>query len=117
MYAADQGTYQRCRMKPTKVNILGKTYKIIYCNTPEEVDADGKEPLCGQIDYVKKHIRVYNFKESNADLWHTILHEIIHGISYDLKIKALDGDHNDDTVDILALALMDVLFRNKWLKE
>lgn len=100
---------------PKEVNILGIRYSITYVDNPAEVDRDGRRSLWGQIDYWTRTMRVYANERPTEDVWQTILHEVLHGIVTDLHLETLEGQDNDDTVDILALALMDVLIRNDWL--
>ena len=102
-------------MNPTEVNILGKTYKIIYCDKPSDVDIEKHEALWGQISYWSREIRIYDNKTSRGDIWHFIFHEIIHGITMGLNIKSIKG--NEDDIDLLALALSDVMIRNDWLNQ
>jgi len=103
--------------RPDSVNILGKRYQIEYTDTPSNVDIYRRESLWGQIDLWTRTIRVYDNRRSIEDLWETILHEVLHGIVIELNIKALDGDSHEDDIDILALALMNVMFSNRWLRE
>ncbi len=103
-------------MKPTEVNILGIRYTIEYVANPAEVDIFKRTSAWGQIDYWTRTIRVYDHGRPNEDIWQTILHEVIHGIAEQLHIKILTDDANHDQLDILALALTDVLFRNGWLQ-
>lgn len=103
-------------MKPNKVNILGVTYRIEYLDKPSEVDIFKRNSLWGQIDFWTRTIRVYDGSERPIeDVWETIFHEVIHGIAEALKLKPLNDNH--DTLDLLALALTDVLFRNDWIKR
>lgn len=104
-------------IKPLSVNILGTEYTIEYCNKPSEVDIYKRESLWGQIDYWTRTIRIYENDRINSDLWQTLIHEILHGIVVSLKIKELQGKENEDKIDLLALGLTDVLFRNRFLKE
>jgi len=103
--------------RPDSVIILGKRYQIEYTDTPSNVDIYRRESLWGQIDLWTRTIRVYDNRRSIEDLWETILHEVLHGIVIELNIKALDGDSHEDDIDILALALMNVMFSNRWLRE
>lgn len=103
-------------MKPEKLNILGIEYTIEYVNTPSEVDIYKRQSLWGQIDYWTRTIRVYDNNRTKADVFQTLLHEVLHGIGSSLKLK-LNNDENHDELDILALALTDFLFRNELLKE
>ena len=100
--------------KPAKVNIMGIDYKIEYVDKPSEVDIHKRESLWGQIDYWTRTIRVYDNGRTVEDLWHTIFHEVLHGIVEALKLKGLSDDN--DQIDLIALALTDVLFRNDWIK-
>jgi len=107
-------------MKPKKVNILGKEYKIIYVNNPAEVDNQKRTSLWGQIDYWERIMRVYDNGSGNrgiGDIWDSIVHEILHGLAQELNIKCLQGESNEDTLGILAMGLTDVLLRNGWLKK
>lgn len=105
--------------RPEKVNILGIDYAVLYCDKPSDVDVHRRESLWGQIDYWTRSIRVYDDgTRLPADLWETILHEVLHGIGDGLKLDKFSGkDCDDDMVDILALALTDVLVRNGWLDK
>jgi len=103
--------------RPSSVTILGKRYEIEYTDTPSDVDIYRRESMWGQIDLWTRTIRVYDNRRSIEDLWETILHEVLHGIVIELNIKALDGDSHEDDIDILALALMNVMFSNRWLRE
>lgn len=105
------------KMKPKSVNILGINYSIIYCSTPSEVDIFKRSSLWGQIDYWTRTIRIYDNESSQEDIIQILLHEILHGIANDLHLKSLSKQENHDELDILALALTDVLRRNDWLKE
>lgn len=102
--------------KPDKVNILGVEYSIAYTDGPSEVDIYHRESLWGQIDYWTRTIRIYDNGRPFEDVFHTILHEILHGISDALKIE-LNKPERHDELDILALALTDVLFRNGWISQ
>lgn len=105
--------------KPTSVNILGKEYSIKYVDNPAEVDLQKRSSLWGQIDFWERKIRIYDNGRTYADLLHTLLHEILHGIETELNLKhwhSNDKDHHDE-LDVVALALSDTLIRNDWLKK
>jgi hypothetical protein len=99
-------------MKPKTVNILGKNYKIGYYDTPGEVDPSKYQAYLGHIDFMMKEISIYDNGYNFEDVWHAIFHEILHAIAMELKLQFDD----EDTVDLLALGLTDVMFRNKWIK-
>lgn len=101
-------------MKPDRVNILGIEYSILYVNPPPEVDVFKRQSLWGQIDYWTRTIRIYENDRKSEDIFQTIIHEVIHGISEELKLVLMLPEHHDD-LDILSIALADVLFRNGWI--
>lgn len=95
-------------MKLTKVNILGRIYKIEYKDSPCEVDSKGRESLWGQIDPWDRVIRIYDKNKSDEEIFEILLHEIMHGLFIDLNLENMEEeDHN-----LLCLALADVLIRN-----
>ena len=74
--------------------------------------------LRGQIDFNKRSIRVYDDGTvPEEDVWQTLLHEILHGIAYDLHIDLFEGKREHDDMDLIALALTDTLFRNGLLNS
>jgi len=103
-------------MKPEKVNILGIEYQIEYLDKPSEVDIHKRDSLWGQIDYWTRTIRIYDNGRPQEDVWQTLMHEVLHGISDALKLKLNNEDMHDE-LDILSLAIMDVFFRNGWIKN
>jgi len=103
-------------MKPTSVIILGVTYSIEYVDRPSDVDINKHDSMWGQMDYWTRSIRIYDKGLADVDLWRTILHEIFHGICGHLHLKTFNDESNHDDLDLLALALADVFFRNGWMK-
>ena len=101
-------------MKPEKVNILGVEYSITYVDKPSEVDIYHRESLWGQVDYWTRTIRIYDKDRPVEDIFHSIMHEILHAITEELKLDMRKAEQHDD-LDILAIALTDVLFRNGWI--
>jgi len=103
--------------KPTEINILGIQYRVEYMDKPSDVDIYKRESLWGQIDYWTRTIRIYDNGRQQEDIWQTVLHEVLHGIAEALKLSVLGNADYHDELDLLALALVDVLFRNGWMKE
>lgn len=102
--------------RPTEVNIIGIRYTIEYVENASQVDIFNRKSLWGQIDPWTRSIRIYDNGNSDEDVWQTILHEVVHGIGDAFHIDELFGeDANERTVDMLARAFTDVLFRNNWL--
>jgi hypothetical protein len=58
---------------------------------------------------------VYDNGRSLEDVWHALMHEVLHGIGEALKMKLNKEDMHEE-LDILALAITDVFFRNSWIK-
>jgi hypothetical protein len=109
----------RVQMRPTVVNILGVDYRIEYVDNPAEVDIFRRTSLWGQVDYWTRTIRIYANNRPEADIWETLIHEVLHAISESLHIK-INGNKLDDTgdaIDLIALGLTDVLFRNDWIRR
>ena len=104
-------------MKPKKVNILGVEYKVIYCDKPSDVDHMGRESLWGGMDPWTRIIRIYDNGRPDEDIWQTIIHEVLHAIDDSLHLNIDKEDKGDERLDMLALALTDVLFRNKWIRN
>lgn len=104
-------------MRPNKLNILGKVYAVEYVSKPSDVDIHKRESLWGQIDSWTKTIRILdqNNGRTEEDIWHSIIHETLHGIGTDLKLVIGKAESHDE-LDILALAFTDFLIRNDLLK-
>ena len=104
-------------IKPSEINLLGKVYKITYCDNPSDVDIYKCESLWGQIDYWSRTIRIYEGERTPEDIFETILHEAIHHFATDLKIITItNANDKEDVIDLLAMALTDTFIRNGWLK-
>jgi hypothetical protein len=95
--------------------MVGIKYSIECVNKPSDVDILNRESLWGQIDYWTRTIRIYDNGRPIEDVWQVLIHEVLHGISDALKLKLNNDDMHDD-LDVLALAITDVLFRNDWIK-
>jgi hypothetical protein len=102
--------------RPDEIVILGVRYAVEYVDKPSDVDVFKRKSLWGQIDYWTRTIRVYDNGRSSEDVYQTLMHEILHGIGEALHIDNMCGEEVDEKlIDTLALALVDVLFRNKWV--
>lgn len=105
-------------MKPAKVNILGIEYTITYVDNPADVDIYKRESLWGQHDPWTRTIRIYDNGRPMSDIWETIWHEVLESLQSLLHLKAFtDGDKGHDELDLTALAISDILFRNDWMKD
>jgi hypothetical protein len=101
---------------PDSVNILGLTYSVEYVDNPADVDIWKRQSLWGQVDYWTRSIRIYRNQLPPDDMWQTLLHECLHVIAKALHLESLTNEDNHDDLDILALALADMLMRNGWLE-
>jgi hypothetical protein len=102
-------------MKPEKVNILGVEYSITYVDKPSEVDIYKHESLWGQVDFWTRTIRIYDNGRPLEDIFQSVMHETLHAIAEELKLELRKNERHDE-LDLLALALTDVLFRNGWIQ-
>lgn len=98
------------KLRPNKVKIIGKDYKVVYLSDMEKVNTTSSEALLGQITYADSQIRVYDFAgtyDSTQLLWH----EILHGISSQLNVGL-----EEKQIDLMATGVANVLIDNKMLK-
>jgi len=108
--------------KPKNLTILGKSYTIEYCDNPANVDINKRESLWGQVDYWTRTIRIYDIgRNNNEDIWHYLIHEILHVFGQELKLECFEKGYANDQkkheeLDIIALALTDTLFRNNLIR-
>lgn len=100
---------------PQAINVLGVDYAIEYVSSPTEVDIFKREALWGQCDYWTRTIRVYKNDRPIEDIFQTVVHEVLHAIAEALHLESLTNNANHDDLDVLALALTDVMFRNEWV--
>lgn len=95
-----------------KINILGTIYKIKYFSKPSDVDHNGRNACFGQVDFWTRTIRLYD-KQTKEELFQTLMHEVIHAITYHLHIDDITKSPREETiVDLLATGLKDVFTRN-----
>lgn len=98
---------------PTSVNILGIVHEIAYKDNPADVDLHRRQALWGEVDHWTRTIRVYDNGRPSLAVWQTILHECLHVINGQLHLTCFDD--NEDDLDRVATALIDMLERNSWL--
>lgn len=99
---------------PSYLKLLDVKYKILYTNVASEVDAEGRESLCSQIDYWTRIIRVLKQDKEKSEVMQHIWHEILHGIGEKLHIPLFqsDDEDDDDMVDEIATVINLVLMEN-----
>lgn len=103
---------------PTTIDIIGLPYTISYHQVPNEVDADKRTTLFGQTDSWDRTIRIYHKDRPLEDVFITLLHEIFHVVDGELEMGLFPsmGDDEEKSINVLALALYNVLKTNDWLK-
>ena len=97
-----------------KINILGKLYKLVYVDSPYDVDIARREAYWGQTDEWSREIRIYRYNRSKEDIFEVTLHEIIHSIADILDLSFKDEEKD---INALSVALTDVLIRNNFLRR
>jgi len=103
---------------PKSVMVFNSMYEIKYYDKASRVDHIKRESLLGQIDYWDSIIRIYEGQYSNAGIWQTIWHELIHAILGKTQLKLND---NEEFVDLMATAINGIFeynetFRNRFKK-
>jgi hypothetical protein len=93
---------------PEKISILGIPYKVIQCDNPADVDPERRKSLWGHINYWNREIRIFVKDKPAEESFHTLLHEIIHGICEHTYIKLPEGEE-EKIIDIISLCLGDTL--------
>lgn len=110
---------------PKSINVGGIIYKILYVDKASDTDIEGRQAIWGQIDYWTRTIRIYQKNRSKEDIFHTLLHEIIHAISEQFRLNLEDkqvpgneeiGDAETSFIDVFSLILFDTLKRNNLIK-
>lgn len=91
---------------PEVINILGVNYTVDLV----EGSIDAEEEF-GRISFRGRVIRVQDVGDEVVN-WQTLMHEILHAISYHLALKIDDTDEKHEQMDVLASALVDTLTRS-----
>ena len=95
----------------TKIRIAGIPFKIKKVETELEVCHTGSgQKLWGQISYSEHSIRI--LKASPERELRSIIHEVLHGIINEYRVRELmddKGDHLEFPIDQLAIGLAEVM--------
>ncbi len=107
-------------LNTTTIEILGKTWEIVYLPTMHEVDRDGRNQYWGHWDPDTRKIRIWAGMTAE-DKIQVIIHECIHIIASELGFTKLGNLNSSETkanneVDALALGLMGLFVRNGLLR-
>jgi len=102
---------------PDTLIIVGRPYKITQVQTiveyVEDSDSCEQEWLEGYVDPYTAEIRLATHGRDSTRILQTLLHEVMHAVSYELQLAMNDADaevHAD--IDRLAVALAAVLVTN-----
>lgn len=88
-------------MKPKAINILGKTYQILY----KDLRLDHSFGITDN----RKGVILIDQSLTGEELEHTLLHEFFHGVLYRTGAsQALQGDIEEVIVDSIATFLVDI---------
>ena len=91
--------------KFTKVYILGKAYKVMWCKKLSSITSE--EDAYGIIDVDKNEIKVYD-NDNWDDMLEWLLHEVGHAIESELNF-----DIGEKRMKLFSVGLADTLVRNK----
>ncbi len=72
--------------------------------------------MWGQVDFWTRTIRIYDNNRPDEDVFECVLHEVLHAIAESLKLELRKAERHDE-LDLIALGLTDVLFRNGWINK
>src|SRR5688500_3245009 len=106
-------------MRLKSLDILGTNYRIIYVNkAPVTYGAMvPRESFWGNVDYQTKTIRVYIYNNNDAEreIMQSLVHEVLHIVSKELKLSLGNMDKHDE-LDVIALAITDTFLKNNLVK-
>jgi len=98
---------------PKKIKIAGHIFSVIY---PFEFEPELNQ--CGKLCNTENKIFIAGSNEgkkyAQSQVWAILIHEIIHQIG---KIsQTTELWENEETVERIASAVLDILISNEWLK-
>lgn len=85
---------------PDTIQIGARTYRVYYIEPDPDTVFDHDDELLGQIDYKGLTIKLLN-NQARDQMEQCLLHEIVHGIAFDMGHR----NHDEREVDLLAGAL------------
>jgi hypothetical protein len=92
---------------PNQIWIKGKKYKL----TPIDKNIANKKKIDGQVDFETKEI-LFNKDIDHTNILTTILHELLHVITFDNKLK-LSLRREEKYVDLYSSELVKILQNKK----
>lgn len=91
---------------PEEIIISGVTYSVELV----EGSIDAEEEY-GRISFMGRTIRIQDQGDAVSNM-QTLMHEIMHGLSYHYGLKIDDTDEKHEAMDVLASVLVDTLVRS-----
>lgn len=91
---------------PESVVINGVTYSVELVE--DSMDSDEEY---GRINFSRREIRIQDQGDSVIN-HQTLMHEIMHGLSYHFGLSLDDTDEKHEAMDVLASVLVDTLTRS-----
>jgi len=92
----------------SEIRVLGKTYTIKRFDFDKLVQ---HSELLGSVSHSKQEIQLHNNDVCSENQEETLLHEILHIISRELKLE-----FNEDTINRLSIGIFSVLKDNELIK-
>lgn len=93
-------------MFPEEVVINGVTYSVELVE--DSMDADEEY---GRINFARREIRIQDQGDSVINM-QTLMHEIMHGLSYHYNLNLDNTEKKHQAMDVLASVLVDTLTRS-----
>jgi len=93
---------------PTKLNVQGIEYEIVYSSNPDQVD--GLNRFYGTINYEKRKINI--LRQAPDTTFNTLLHEIIHAIFQENNLLKRCVKKEEAFINQFTSTLIDTLVRN-----
>jgi hypothetical protein len=102
---------------PSTVLVCSKPYTVAYVLKPGDVPHSGRGSLHGEVDVYHRSIHVLWKPGMHTDALHTLLHELLHAITFELSLEAGEAADWEAEVNRVATGLVDLLLRNHWLAD
>lgn len=96
---------------PEQVNILGRTFKVRYVKTYNDVDIDRKDGLTGQCAFDRQTISILAGGRPVDAVFQTLMHEVLHAV-----LAICNANVPEDRHEMVSHALADTLVRNGFIE-
>jgi len=98
------------------LKVLNVDYKILYYDDILKLEpVEAPEGIFGFFNPFTSIIKIYKHKRKLHAYWQTLIHELLHTVTYSLNIILNKNDDKEDImIDNLATILLDVCVRNKF---